>query len=304
MRAAAVERAIAERVADVRRIAPRVPTELVAAPPTYVAGEESAAVHFVNDGDARPTTTPPRPFERGVDGRPTLVQNVESLAHVALIARFGERLVPRARPRRDARHRAGHDRRRTLPRRRGDRARHHDRRGRRRRAGAPAARQPRAARRLLRRLGRGRRGVARPPRPGGAATERVGVRLRRGHVPGRRRVRRPGDGPDPGLHGRGERGPVRAVRVRTPRDRRRDGAPGHGPRPRRRPAPRRRLVRDARGSRRLPAPGRRRRPAAQRAPRVRKRLRRTTSATRRCRVGAGRRARRPDRPPSPRPPAA
>jgi NADH:ubiquinone oxidoreductase subunit F (NADH-binding) len=43
----------------------------------------------LNAGDARPTTTPPRPFERGVGGRPTLVQNVESLALAALIARRG-----------------------------------------------------------------------------------------------------------------------------------------------------------------------------------------------------------------------
>ena len=57
----------------------------------YVAGEASAAVHYINSGDARPITTPPRVSERGVKGRPTLVQNVESLAYAALIARMGER---------------------------------------------------------------------------------------------------------------------------------------------------------------------------------------------------------------------
>jgi NADH:ubiquinone oxidoreductase subunit F (NADH-binding) len=67
-----------------------IPIRLAAAPVGYVSGEESAAVHFVNAGDARPTNVPPRPYERGVRGRPTLVQNVESLAHAALIARYGD----------------------------------------------------------------------------------------------------------------------------------------------------------------------------------------------------------------------
>jgi NADH:ubiquinone oxidoreductase subunit F (NADH-binding) len=66
-----------------------VRVRLVASPTGYVSGEESAAVHFVNDGVALPTTVPPRPFEAGVRGRPTLVQNVESLAYAALISRFG-----------------------------------------------------------------------------------------------------------------------------------------------------------------------------------------------------------------------
>jgi len=81
---AALRHALAERPGDVRGR-----TRIVTAPSGYVSGEESAAVHFLNAGDARPTTTPPRPFERGVGGRPTLVQNVESLALAALIARRG-----------------------------------------------------------------------------------------------------------------------------------------------------------------------------------------------------------------------
>lgn len=68
-----------------------LPSRLVRAPTGYVAGEASAATHFINAGDARPTTTPPRVSERGVAGGATLVQNVESLAYAALIARFGER---------------------------------------------------------------------------------------------------------------------------------------------------------------------------------------------------------------------
>jgi NADH:ubiquinone oxidoreductase subunit F (NADH-binding) len=59
------------------------------APDRYVAGEETALVHWLNGGEARPTFVPPRPYQRGVSGRPTLVQNAETLAHIALIARHG-----------------------------------------------------------------------------------------------------------------------------------------------------------------------------------------------------------------------
>ncbi len=82
----AVRTALAERA---RAGADRVAFRLEAAPSGYVAGEESALVHWISRGDARPTFVPPRPYERGVGGRPTLVNNVETLAHLALIARFG-----------------------------------------------------------------------------------------------------------------------------------------------------------------------------------------------------------------------
>jgi NADH:ubiquinone oxidoreductase subunit F (NADH-binding) len=81
----AMSRALSERRGDERRIA-----RVVGAPPRYVAGDSSAAVHLVDAGIATPTTTPPPPHERGVGGAPTLVQNVESLAHAALIARYGD----------------------------------------------------------------------------------------------------------------------------------------------------------------------------------------------------------------------
>ncbi len=56
---------------------------------TYVAGEETAAIRSINGGPALPLAKPPRPYERGVDDLPTLVSNVETLAHAAWIAAFG-----------------------------------------------------------------------------------------------------------------------------------------------------------------------------------------------------------------------
>jgi NADH:ubiquinone oxidoreductase subunit F (NADH-binding) len=82
----AVQGAITERVPAG---ADRVTFRLETTPSGYLTGEESALVHWLNGGDARPTFVPPRPFERGVRGRPTLVNNVETLGHLALIARFG-----------------------------------------------------------------------------------------------------------------------------------------------------------------------------------------------------------------------
>ncbi len=75
-------RAIAERTDP-------VPVELAQVPARYVASEESALVGFLNTGQALPLAVPPRPFQRGVDGRPTLIDNVETLAHLAMLAAWG-----------------------------------------------------------------------------------------------------------------------------------------------------------------------------------------------------------------------
>lgn len=80
-----VRRALAERAAAEPT---SVPVRLVGVPSHYVSGEETALVQWLNGGEAKPTV-PPRPYERGVGRRPTLVDNVETLAHVAQIVRWG-----------------------------------------------------------------------------------------------------------------------------------------------------------------------------------------------------------------------
>jgi len=65
------------------------PIEVQEVPHHYVSSEETSLVRWLNGGEARPSGSLERPFERGVRRRPTLVDNVETLAHIALIARFG-----------------------------------------------------------------------------------------------------------------------------------------------------------------------------------------------------------------------
>lgn len=66
-----------------------VAVELRTVEPGYVAGEETAAVRAIDGGPAKPTDKPPRPFESGVGGRPTLVSNVETLANVPYVQHHG-----------------------------------------------------------------------------------------------------------------------------------------------------------------------------------------------------------------------
>jgi len=82
-------RAAVETAVEGRRGVHGLDIRVEATPGRYVAGEETALVQWLNGGEAKPAFVPPRPFEKGVGGRPTLVDNAETLAHLALIARYG-----------------------------------------------------------------------------------------------------------------------------------------------------------------------------------------------------------------------
>lgn len=55
----------------------------------YIGGEETAAIASVMGGFPFPWLKPPYPTEKGVGGAPTLVNNVETLAHACHILRHG-----------------------------------------------------------------------------------------------------------------------------------------------------------------------------------------------------------------------
>jgi NADH:ubiquinone oxidoreductase subunit F (NADH-binding) len=68
-----------------------IDADVVTMPSGYVSGQETAIVAWQNGGIAKPTMSPPRVTSGGIGRRPTLVANVETVAHAALIARHGAR---------------------------------------------------------------------------------------------------------------------------------------------------------------------------------------------------------------------
>jgi formate dehydrogenase len=71
--------------------------ELVIGAGAYIAGEETAMLESMEGRRAMPRLRPPFPSEAGYLGRPTLIDNVETLAHIPAILRSGGAVWPRAR---------------------------------------------------------------------------------------------------------------------------------------------------------------------------------------------------------------
>ncbi len=81
---AAVKDAVAER----RRVE-LFDIRVVAGPAGFVTGESSAVVSALSGGRAAPRPRAVPAAVSGIGGQPTVVSNVETLAHLALLARFG-----------------------------------------------------------------------------------------------------------------------------------------------------------------------------------------------------------------------
>jgi NADH:ubiquinone oxidoreductase subunit F (NADH-binding) len=89
-RAGPVAAALAEAVAERDRAGLReLSVEVVMTAAGYLSGQETALISALGGSAPLPAFVPPRPAERGAHRRPTLVLNVETLAHIALIGRFG-----------------------------------------------------------------------------------------------------------------------------------------------------------------------------------------------------------------------
>lgn len=83
----AVQVALAERA---RRRIDALHVELAAPPARYAAGEESALADWAAGGSGLPMFRPDKGVPMAVRRSPVLVQNAETLAHVALVARHGD----------------------------------------------------------------------------------------------------------------------------------------------------------------------------------------------------------------------
>ncbi|MCL8206670.1 MAG: SLBB domain-containing protein [Actinomycetia bacterium] len=76
----------------------KAPVKLLLEPHVYIAGEETALLNVLMGNPAQPWHKPPYPTEKGLWGKPTVVNNVETLAAAAVILREGPEWFRARRP--------------------------------------------------------------------------------------------------------------------------------------------------------------------------------------------------------------
>jgi formate dehydrogenase len=74
-----------------------LPVTIVTGAGSYVCGEETAMLESMEGRRGMPRLRPPFPVEAGFLGRPTLINNVETFAHIPAILRLGGASWPRVR---------------------------------------------------------------------------------------------------------------------------------------------------------------------------------------------------------------
>lgn len=90
MRQAATQWQGTDFLADVEKAVGRpISLNVVASSGRYIGGEETAIVSWLDGGFPFPRRKPPFPFEKGVGGHPTLINNTETLANVPHILKNG-----------------------------------------------------------------------------------------------------------------------------------------------------------------------------------------------------------------------
>ncbi|NSW44511.1 MAG: 4Fe-4S binding protein [Bacteroidales bacterium] len=62
---------------------------LFVAPGSYIMGEETAIIQAIEGKKAMPIEKPPYPIQKGLFGKPTIINNIETLCHVTYIVRYG-----------------------------------------------------------------------------------------------------------------------------------------------------------------------------------------------------------------------
>ena len=70
----------------------------------FVCGEETALIHSIEGERGQPRIRPPYPTERGLWGKPTVINNVETFANVPAIINYGAEWFAQHRHRKERRH--------------------------------------------------------------------------------------------------------------------------------------------------------------------------------------------------------